>query len=42
MLPHETLKTTLESYNGFVAFSVKSVNAIEPNDKKKICFVRVH
>lgn len=42
MLPRETLKTTSESCYGFVAFSVKSVNAIEPNDKKKNCFVWAH
>lgn len=33
MISHNTLKTTSKSCHGFVALSVKSVNASEPNDK---------
>ena len=37
MISHNTLKTTLKLCHGFVALSVKSVNASEPNDKFVSC-----
>lgn len=37
MISRNTLKTTLKLCHGFVALSVKSVNASEPNDKFVSC-----
>ena len=41
MISHTTLKTTLKLCHGFVALSVKSVNASEPNNDKFVSCGRV-